>query len=70
MQGCEFILNVIVQLRVRDRTLVVLEYCENGSLKQVVERLREKDEKISPTMTMRIFNEVNAVMFFYSMNKD
>ena len=70
MQGCEFILNVIEQLRVRDRTLVVLEYCENGSLKQVVERLREKDEKISPTMTMRIFNEVNAVMFFYSMNKD
>ena len=70
MQGCEFILNVIEQLRVRDSTLVVLEYCENGSLKQVVERLREKDEKISPTLTMRIFNEVNAVMFFYSMNKD
>ena len=70
MQGCEFILNVIEQLRVRDSTLVVLEYCEYGSLNQVVEKLREKDEKISPTLTMRIFNEVNAVIFFYSINKD
>jgi len=66
-QGCRFILNVIEQLHVKDRTLVVLEYCKYGSLKQVVERLREKKEKISPTLTMRIFNETaDALQYLHA----
>ena len=43
----------------KERTLIVLEYCKHGSLRQVVERLRKKDQKISPTLTIRIFNEVS-----------
>lgn len=46
-----------------DRRAIVLEYCERGSLQDLVEQVRDKNKFLAPTIVLRFFEQVSVQLF-------